>query len=89
MVTNNLYQPIIQCKSTDLVKTGVKTLTSDETINSELKNGNPVFCMDTKDLYLYDEENKTLVLQKKVLYEGSIFNTFRYYVHATTYGFKE
>ena len=79
MITNNLYQPIIQCKSTDLVKTERKTLTSDETINSELKNGNPVFCMDTKDLYLYDEENETLVLQKKVLYEGSVFNTFRYY----------
>lgn len=89
MVTNNLYQPIIQCRSTDLVKSQGKTLTTDSDINSTLKNGNAVYCMDTGDLYLYDQENATLVLQKKVFYKGSVFNTFRYFVHATTYGFKE
>ena len=49
--------------STDIVNSGGKILTNDETINRKLKNGDEVYCFDNGDTYIYDEENGTLIIQ--------------------------
>lgn len=51
-----------RCISTDIVTVGNQILTNDSYSNEKFKNGDEIVLMDTTQIYLYDEENKTLAL---------------------------
>ena len=49
--------------SSDIVKENGKILTNDYIINGDLNNGDELYIIDTQEVYIYNKENETLVLQ--------------------------
>lgn len=75
MISRLMYKPHITCLSKDILVQNGKTLTTDTIINNTLTNGSEVYCIDTSECYLYDEENKTLIKTKvnnDILIDGEI-----------------
>ena len=75
MISRLMYKPHITCLSKDILVQNGKTLTTDTLINMTLTNGSEVYCIDTSECYLYDEENKTLIKTKvnnDILIDGEI-----------------
>lgn len=75
MLSRLMYKPHISCLSSDILIQNDKILTKDTEINKILTNGAEVYCIDTSESYLYDEENKTLIKTKAnddILVDGEI-----------------
>ena len=75
MLSRLMYKPHISCLSSDILIQNDKILTKDTEINKILTNGAEVYCIDTSESYLYDEENKTLIKTKvndDILVDGEI-----------------
>lgn len=49
--------------STDVISDNGKYITNNDTVNKKLKNGDELYTIDTQEIYIYNEENETLVLQ--------------------------
>ena len=49
--------------SSDIVEKNGKILTNDYIVNGDLNNGDELYTIDTQEVYIYNEENETLVLQ--------------------------
>ena len=49
--------------SSDIVEENGKILTNDYIVNGDLNNGDELYTSDTQEVYIYNEENETLVLQ--------------------------
>ena len=49
--------------SSDIVEENGKILTNDYIVNGDLNNGDELYTIDTQEVYIYNEENETLVLQ--------------------------
>lgn len=49
--------------STDVISDNGKYITNNDTVNKKLKNGDELYTIDTQEIYIYNEENGTLVLQ--------------------------
>ena len=49
--------------SSDVVEKNGKILTNDYIVNGDLNNGDELYTIDTQEVYIYNEENETLVLQ--------------------------
>ena len=66
MVSDNMYIKHYRCRTTDIVNNGTTIKFKDEYYNKSLKNGDEVYVFagdSIGDVYIYDEENKTLVAQ--------------------------
>ncbi|MCI6458449.1 MAG: hypothetical protein MSA56_12325 [Clostridium sp.] len=49
--------------SSDIVEENGKILTNDYIVNGDLNNGDELYTIDTQEVYIYNKENETLVLQ--------------------------
>ncbi len=49
--------------SSDIVEENGKILTNDYIVNGDLNNGDELYIIDTQEVYIYNKENETLVLQ--------------------------
>lgn len=63
MITLDENTILRNCLSTDIIAKDGKTVTNDDNVNSQLKNGDKLYCMDTGDVYMWDKQNKTLIQQ--------------------------
>ena len=49
--------------SSDISEENGKILTNDYIVNGDLNNGDELYTIDTQEVYIYNKENETLVLQ--------------------------
>ena len=49
--------------STDVISDNGKYITNNDTVNKKLNNGDELYTIDTQEVYIYNKENETLVLQ--------------------------
>ena len=66
MISDNMYIKHYRCIASDIVTDGATIKLKNEFYNKALKNGDEVYVFaggSIGDVYIYDEQNKTLVLQ--------------------------
>ena len=63
MITLDENTVLRDCLSTDIIIKDGKTVTKDENVNAQLKNGDKLYCMNTGDVYMWDSTGKTLFKQ--------------------------
>ena len=63
MITLDENTVLRDCLSTDIIIKDGKTVTKDENVNAQLKNGDKLYCINTGDVYMGDSEGKTLFKQ--------------------------
>ena len=49
--------------SSDVISDNGKYITNNDTVNKKLNNGDELYIIDTQEVYIYNKENETLVLQ--------------------------